>query len=83
MEIPASLFIDAYSDPDGDALSSVTITSLPPTADGTLSFGGTAVTTANQILRPSPDNDFMGGPLSIHPGRHRHRPAEHQLQLHA
>ena len=63
--IPVSAFQAAYMDVDtDDMLASVTITTTPPAADGTLSFGGSAVSTSGQTLMIEND-DFMGGPLSF------------------
>ena len=63
--IPASLFINAYSDPDGDALASVTITSLPPVAEGILRFNNIGVG-RNQIITMA-NGDFDGGSLTFTP----------------
>ena len=61
--IPASIFINAFSDPDNDPLSSITITTLPPTAHGTLTLNNTPVQAGDTL--PITNNDFTGAPLTL------------------
>ncbi len=61
--IPASVFIGAYDDDDGDELASVTITALPPQAGLTLNFNNEAVT-EDQTLAIT-NGDFSGGDLTL------------------
>ena len=67
--IPASAFAAAYSDPDGpgDVMEQVTITRLPPEADGTLQFNGMALTVTAESGHTLmvEDGDFMGGDLTF------------------
>ena len=64
--IHPAAFQAAYMDEDpDDSLASVTITTLPPAADGILSFGGTPVT-EDQTLTIT-NNEFADGPLTFTP----------------
>ena len=67
--IPASVFMDAHSDPDGaaDMLAAVTITDPPPEADGVLHFNGMAVvvTADSGQTIDIEDGEFMGGDLTF------------------
>ena len=80
LQIPASLFTNAYSDPDGDALSSVTITTLPPVAEGILSFNNIGVG-RNQIITMA-NGDFEGGSLTFTPAANATDLQRTMLQLH-
>ena len=66
--IPASAFAAAYNDiDDDDPLSAVTITRLPPEADGTLQFNGMALTVTAESGHTIDieDGEFMGGDLTF------------------
>ena len=65
--IPVSVFLAAYSDPDGDAdsLESVAITTPPPVADGILQYNGAPVAAGDVLSLNDAGTAFADGALTF------------------